>query len=243
MIGTVKYIPSGDSAIIIKVGEGISYENHIKVRTIFETISALNNSWINECIPSYNEVLVQYDPVKVSFSDFLLFLKSQLKDVEDIKQQKKKIIEVPVVYGGEFGPDIENVSRHAQLSVDEVIELHTKPEYLVYMLGFTPGFCYLGGLDKKIATPRLDNPRTKIPRGSVGIAGDQTGIYPIESPGGWQLIGRTPLLLFYPDRKPEFLFEAGNYLKFIPIDKTQYYEINEELAEGSYVIRTIEEEG
>ncbi len=236
------YIPSGDSAFIIKVGEGINKENHVKVQTVFEQISNANIPSLIECIPSYNEVLVQYDAIKIGYKDFLSELKKITKPASYSNISTIKIIEVPVSYGGDFGPDIENVAAHAQISVEEVIHYHSKPDYLVYMLGFTPGFCYLGGLNDKIATPRLKNPRTKIPQGSVGIANDQTGIYPIESPGGWQIIGRTPLLLFNPEQKPEFLFEAGNYLRFVPVNKEQYSQIEEEIRNGVYELKIVEKE-
>lgn len=242
MDSSFSYIPSGDSDFIIKVGDGINKENHIKVRAIIEEIYRANIPAIIECIPSYNEILVQYDATTMGYKDVLLELKKVTQSASYSNIKKNRIIEVPVLYGGKFGPDLENVSKHAQLTSDEVVVYHSKPDYLVYMLGFTPGFCYLGGLNTKIATPRLDNPRTKISQGSVGIANDQTGIYPIESPGGWQIIGRTPLVLFNPEKKPEFLFEAGNYLRFIAINEDQYYQIEEKVMLGLYELKIVEEE-
>ena len=144
------------------------------------------------------------------------------------------VIHVPAIYGGEYGPDLHYVAEFNCLSEDDVITIHSSVACLVYMFGFTPGFCYLGGMDKRIATPRQETPRLKIPAGSVGIAGEQTGIYPLLSPGGWQLIGRTPLLLFNPDRKPVFLFNAGDYIQFYPVDMEEYKRIAEEVAAGTY---------
>ena len=132
------------------------------------------------------------------------------------------VVEIPVFYGGSYGEDLKDVAAHAGLTEEEVIKLHSSVDYNIYMLGFLPGFPYLGGLDPKLFTPRLDNPRTKIPEGSVGIGGEQTGIYPLESPGGWRLIGRTPLKLYDPDREQPFLYQAGDYIRFVPITAEEY---------------------
>jgi len=129
------------------------------------------------------------------------------------------------------------VAEFNSLSEDDVITIHCSVACLVYMLGFTPGFCYLGGMDKRNATPRLEAPRLKIPAGSVGIAGEQTGIYPLESPGGWQLIGRTPLRLFNPDTRPEFLFSAGDYIRFYPVERDEFERIAAAVAEGTYHVK------
>ncbi|MEG2984683.1 MAG: 5-oxoprolinase subunit PxpB, partial [Peptostreptococcaceae bacterium] len=151
-----------------------------------------------------------------------LEIKKLEKKIKTTDKLEKNIVEIPVLYGGEFGPDIETVARHNNLSVEEVMDIHSKGEYLVYMLGFTPGFTYLGGMDNKIETPRLEIPRVKIPAGSVGIAGKQTGVYPIDSPGGWQLIGRTPIKLYDINKERPILLSAGDYVKFVPINKAEY---------------------
>ena len=150
---------------------------------------------------------------------------------------EEDVIHVPVLYGGEYGPDLQYVAEYNSLAEDEVIEIHSSSACLVYMLGFTPGFCYLGGMDQRIATPRRETPRLKIPAGSVGIADGQTGIYPIESPGGWQIIGKTPVRLFSPDQKPEFLFNAGDYIQFFPVTVDEYKHILDEVSEGIYRVR------
>jgi KipI family sensor histidine kinase inhibitor len=134
-------------------------------------------------------------------------------------------VEIPVVYGGEYGPDLEFVAQHNGLTQEEVIEIHTSGSYLIYMLGFTPGFPFLGGLSERVFTPRRQTPRTVVLAGSVGIANNQTGIYPIDSPGGWQLIGRTPVKLYNPAHDNPILLKAGNYLKFKKITETEYLEI------------------
>ncbi len=144
------------------------------------------------------------------------------------------VIEIPVLYGGEMGPDIENVAEHNHKTVEEVIKIHTSEEYLIYMIGFIAGFPYLGGMSKEIATPRLKSPRVKIEGGSVGIAGEQTGIYPVASPGGWQLIGRTPLKLYDADREKPVLLEAGQYIKFAAVTEEEYKKIEKEVEDGTY---------
>ena len=144
------------------------------------------------------------------------------------------VLEIPVLYGGEMGPDLAFVAQNAGISEEEVVKIHTSTEYLIYMLGFTPGFTYLGGMSDKIATPRLKQPRVKIPAGSVGIAGKQTGVYPVDSPGGWQLIGRTPVKMYDPDREVPILPQAGQYIKFKAVSQAEYDKIAEEVAKGTY---------
>jgi len=146
------------------------------------------------------------------------------------QEQKQEIVEIPVCYGGKFGPDLEIVAKHNQLTPDEVITIHSEGLYLIYMIGFAPGFPYLGGLSDKIATPRRESPRFKIPAGTVGIAGDQTGVYPIETPGGWQLIGRTPVKLFNPKHSSPTLLKTGSYIRFIPIPPKEYEQLSMEVG-------------
>src|SRR5699024_4926794 len=133
-----------------------------------------------------------------------------------------RMVEIPVLYGGDYGPDLDLVAHRNQLSTEEVIRIHSERDYLVYMIGFAPGFPYVGGMDERIEAPRKENPRQSIPAGSVGIAGKQTGIYPFESPGGWQIIGRTPAQLFLPESNPPTLIQPGDRLRFVPIDEAEY---------------------
>ena len=137
-------------------------------------------------------------------------------------------------YGVEYGPDLVNIAEQAGLSVEEVIKIHSSRDYLIYMLGFLQGFCYLGGLDERIHTPRLANPRIKISAGSVGIGGSQTGIYPLNSPGGCQLMGMTPVKTYDPEREVPILVEAGDYIRFVPIDEEEYKRIKELVERGEY---------
>ena len=162
-------------------------------------------------------------------------LRGLLGNLDRIEIPPSDVLEIPVLYGGEMGPDLEFVAQHSGKTPEEVVKIHTSTEYLIYMLGFTPGFTYLGGMNEEIATPRLKTPRVKIPAGSVGIAGAQTGVYPIDSPGGWQLIGRTPVRMYDPDRATPILPQAGQYIRFYAIDQAEYDRIAAEEAAGTYV--------
>ena len=178
-----------------------------------------------ETVPTYRSLMIHYDPGIIQFAPLVQRLQSLLDGLDLVEIPPSQVLEIPVLYGGEMGPDLDFVAQHAQKTPQEVISIHTSTEYLIYMLGFTPGFAYLGGMDERIATPRLETPRVKIPAGSVGIAGSQTGIYPIDSPGGWQLIGRTPVRMYDPDRETPILPQAGQYIQFYPITQAEYNEI------------------
>ncbi len=234
MYEETKYLVSGDKALNMEFGNNITDEINSRIRAVTVAIEMQNIKGIVELVPTYRSLMIHYDPNIISFSKLVDTLRKLEKNLSNIKLPAPEVIEIPTIYGGDYGPDIENVALHNQITKEEVIKLHTSSEYLIYMLGFTPGFPYLGGMDKKIATPRLQAPRTKIPGGSVGIAGEQTGIYPIDSPGGWQLIGRTPLLLFDPQRENPILLKAGNYISFKSIGEEEYIKIKEEVKNGTY---------
>ncbi|MCW3786143.1 5-oxoprolinase subunit PxpB [Plebeiibacterium sediminum] len=214
--------PSGDSAFLLKFGNEISEDIHLRIRAYLILLSKKRIKGITEVVPSYCDILVHYNPLIINYPKLISKLKKVYLQTGDLKLPEPKTVRIPVVYGGEYGPDINEVSKHTGRDMEEIINLHTNNKYLVYMLGFTPGFCYLGGMNTKLATPRKDKPSEKIAPGSVGIAGSQTGIYPIESPGGWQIIGRTPLHLFDPSSDNPFLIEAGNYIEFYPITENEF---------------------
>jgi KipI family sensor histidine kinase inhibitor len=223
----IDYIPSGDSAFLVKFGNEISEDINRDLRAYFIAFSEQKIEGVIECIPSYTDLMVLYDPLVIQYKDLLHKLKQIATNIKDINIPEARTIEIPVLYGQPFGEDMQAVQSHTGLGEQEIIKAHSENKYLVYMLGFTPGFCYLGGMNPKIATPRKEIPSQKILAGSVGIAAEQTGIYPIDSPGGWQVIGRTPLRLFDPKRNPEFLIQAGDYLKFYPISEEEYHKLNE----------------
>ena len=168
-----------------------------------------------ETVPAYATLVVHYDPLILSFGQLKNVLREKMAQIEDNAPRTQKRVDVPVRYGGEYGIDLESVARHCRLSVEEIIRIHSERIYSVFMMGFTPGFPYMGKLDDALITPRLELPRTHVPAGTVAIAGSQTGIYPIASPGGWQLIGWTPVQLFNPDSESPFLFSPGDEVKFI----------------------------
>ncbi|MBS5100949.1 5-oxoprolinase subunit PxpB, partial [Veillonella sp.] len=171
-------------------------------------------------------LLVQYDAMVYSYSDICRILEPTLQEsVTDSANELVTIVEIPTVYGGEFGPDLGFVASYNHLSEAEVVSIHSGTDYLVYMLGFIPGFTYLGGMDPRIATPRLSSPRTLIPAGSVGIAGEQTGTYPSDSPGGWQIIGRTPVTMYDMSKEQAALLQAGDYVRYVSIDENEFHRV------------------
>ena len=221
MVEKSRILAAGDSAIAIELGNEISEAVSARVRSLQLLIEQHPVKGFIECVPTYRSLMIHYDPRIVSYSSMIKELKSLETQAGYIELPAPEVTEIPTCYGGEYGPDIETVAAHSGLSVDEVIQIHTSAEYLIYMIGFSPGFPYLGGMDPRIAAPRLESPRTKIRAGSVGIAGSQTGIYPIDSPGGWQLIGWTPVRLYDPHAENPILLKAGNYLKFKAITKEE----------------------
>jgi inhibitor of KinA len=231
-----KDISCGDSAMIIKTGDDISVKTNHSVRKLLFLFENQKIEGIIDFIPSYNELMICYNPEIVGSQKLLHILHSLEADIDTIILPESWVIHVPVLYGGDAGPDLPEVASFSNLSENEVIQIHCSASYYVYMLGFTPGFCYLGGMDQRISTPRKHTPRLRIPEGAVGIADKQTGIYPIESPGGWQIIGKTPLRLFDPLRKPEFLIEAGDYIQFFQVSSDEYGDILSRVKGGIYEV-------
>lgn len=233
-MGSVRYLVSGDCGICVEFGNEISPDINKKIRAFKIAIEKSGIDGIVETIPTYRSLLVQYRPEKIRFKELTEKFEGLMGSLSSIEIPPPTVIEIPVLYGGEMGPDIENVAEHNKKTVEEVIKIHTSEEYLIYMLGFIAGFPYLGGMSKEIATPRLKNPRVKIEGGSVGIAGEQTGIYPVASPGGWQLIGRTPLKLYDSEREKPILLESGQYIKFKAVTKEEYEQIEKAVNDNSY---------
>ena len=234
----VRFLIAGDSSLCAEFGNEISKEINAQIRAFNILLKESGIAGIVETIPTYRSLLIQYDPGRISYKSLEGKLKKLLARLDSVEIPPSEVLEVPVLYGGEeMGPDLKFVAENAKMSEEEVIKLHSEPEYLIYMLGFTPGFTYLGGLNDAIETPRLKTPRVKIPAGSVGIAGKQTGVYPIGSPGGWQLIGRTPLKMYDADREKPILPEAGQYIKFVPIDRAEFDRIAAEVEKGTYEVR------
>ena len=200
MYDSPKFLTAGDRALVVEIGEVISPECNRRVNQLLGAIEEGGVRGVVDLVPTYRSLMVQYDPMLVSFEELRGAISEVGSKLKDGKAGAGRLVEIPTLYGGEYGPDLEFVAEQAGLSVEDVVQLHSSVDYLVYMMGFTPGFPYLGGLPERLATPRLTTPRTVIPAGSAGIAESQTGVYPLDSPGGWQLIGRTPLKLFDVDR-------------------------------------------
>ena len=228
---SARFLPAGDSAIAVEFGREIDLNINNQVaamRTVIEAaIDEGKLKGIVELVPTYGSLLVVYDQLDVGYAGLIEQLKILAEGLEGVEISDREVVEIPVVYGGEYGPDLGIVAQLNSLSEDEVIKRHSEAEYPIYMLGFVAGFPYLGGMDKSIAAPRKQTPRLKIPAGSVGIAGQQTGIYSVESPGGWQIIGRTPLKLYDADREKPILLRAGQSIRFKPITEAEYEAMTE----------------
>lgn len=230
----IRILTAGDSALLIEFGKDINPETNRKITALVQLMREQHIEGIVDVIPAFCSLLINYDPRVLSYEELKERMEHLLKMEAKTEATRKRIFEIPVCYGGEYGPDIENIAEHAGLSVEEVIKIHSSKDYLIYMLGFLPGFTYLGGLDERIHTPRLASPRLKIRAGSVGIGGSQTGIYPLDSPGGWQLMGMTPVRTYDPERQTPILVEAGDYIRFIPIDEEEFLRIQELVEKGEY---------
>ena len=225
---------TGDTSVAVVFGNEISIDINTKIRAFDEALAEEQIDGVYETVPTYCSLTIHYAPERIRYEE----LKERLEALLAVSHKAQKlntiVMEIPVVYGGEYGPDLETVAAHNGMSPEDVVRIHSGAEYLIYMLGFTPGFSYMGGMDESIATPRLKTPRVLIPAGSVGIAGKQTGIYPIDSPGGWQLIGRTPVKLYDAHRDTPILLDAGLHVKFIPIDEAEYKRIETRIEQGRY---------
>jgi KipI family sensor histidine kinase inhibitor len=215
MIIKPKIVPLGDSALLVQLGDeiDITINQHVHALAALIKSSALHG--VIETVPAYSTLLVHYDPLILKRIEIQKWLRGKLAQIEKADLRRPRQIEVPVRYGGEYGVDLEFVADYHHLQVEDVIRIHSSQTYSVYMMGFTPGFPYMGKLDDAIITPRLETPRTRVPAGTVAIAGSQTGIYPIDSPGGWRLIGHTPLQLFDPASESPFLFSPGDEVRFV----------------------------
>lgn len=214
--------PVGDTGLLASFEQRIAQSVGAAVAALNTRVAAAAIPGVVETVPAFASLLIFYDPLVTEYDAVAAAVQklAQAPD-SDTAAEEGRLVEIPVCYGGAFGPDLPFVAEHAGLTETEVIRLHAGRDYPIYMLGFLPGFPYLGGLDERLFTPRLPTPRTAIPAGSVGIGGEQTGVYPIASPGGWQLIGRTPLKLFDPSvgRLP---YAAGDRIRFCPITRDEF---------------------
>ena len=230
--------PEGDAALVIRFGDAIDPALTALVRAARERIAAARLPGVSDLIGAYCTLMVCYEPLTISYTELSAQIGACLSDVEAADAAPGRIVEIPVCYGGELGPDLEDVAAHAQLSVEEVVSIHTAGRYRICMLGFLPGFAYLSGLDPRLATPRLATPRTLVPAGAVGIGGAQAGLYPLASPGGWRIIGQTPARLYRPEHAEPIPYAAGDELRFCPVDRATYDELTRRAARGEDVLVT-----
>lgn len=225
-------LPFGERAVIIQFGHDINPKIHQDVQLVSFYLDKHPPKWMIEYIPAFTTITILYHPTYLTYEEVCHEINLLLRQATTTELVEHRVIDIPVCYGGEMGPDLEYVAKANGLTSNEVIDIHSSGSYLVYMLGFSPGFPYIGGMSDKIATARKATPRLKIPAGSVGIAGAQTGIYPIETPGGWQLIGRTPIRLFLPNIEPPSFLIAGDRIHFVPITLEEFREL--EMHQSDY---------
>lgn len=228
---------AGDCALVVEFGREIDETVNAYVHALDAAVRQKHIIGITETVPTFRSLTVFFDPSVLSGERLQKKLLKLCNRLSVSVQNEKKVVEIPVLYGGAYGADLNDVANLTGLSADEVVRIHTSTDYRIFMLGFLPGFVYLGGMDKRIACPRLSAPRTKIHAGAVGIGGEQTGIYPLASPGGWRLIGTTPVRPYDNERTPPVLFSAGEYIRFVSVDEAEYREIEQQVQNGTYVLR------
>jgi KipI family sensor histidine kinase inhibitor len=216
--------PASDCSLLVTLGENISLDTHQRVVKLLRLLEAAPLRGVRNLHPAYSTLLVQFDPVLTAHETLEHSIQELLRQLDSVKLPPPALVEIPVCYGGEFGPDLPDVAELHGLSPEEVVRLHSEAVYTVYFLGFVPGFAYLGGLPDAIATPRLPAPRKRVEAGSVGIAGNQSGVYPFPTPGGWRLIGKTPRPVFQAEKS---LLSIGDQVRFRPISLEEFREWKE----------------
>jgi len=221
-----RFRAASDQSLLVSFGQQISLESHQSVLKLLRLLQSELVDGIRNLHPAYCSLLIKFDPLKLDHDQLQSILLPCLARLGETPLPAPQQVEIPVCYGGEFGPDLNDVAAMHGITATQVIELHSSPIYLVYFLGFAPGFAYLGGLPEVLASPRLETPRAKVPQGSVGIGGNQTGVYPFPTPGGWRLIGRTPLALFRRSQTQMNLLQIGDHVRFRAVSSEEYAEFS-----------------
>ncbi len=217
-----RIVAAGDAVLVVEFEERIAPEISARAAAVADAVQAAAVPGVRDVVPTYRSVAVYFDPLRTERDVLVHTLETTADRVRSVQNAPRAPIVVPVCYGGDFGPDLARVAAFAGIGEADVISLHSSPAYRVLMIGFMPGFAYLGNVDARIAAPRLETPRPRVPRGSVGIAKEQTGIYPGDTPGGWLLIGRTPVRPFDMNRDDPFLFRAADEVRFVPIPRVEF---------------------
>jgi inhibitor of KinA len=220
----VQFRAASDQSFLVSFGQEITLRNHQRVMKLLRLLQSQPIDGMRNLHPAYCSMLIKFDALKLDHDELQSRLLPYLARLDEAALPTPQQIEIPVCYGGEFGPDLSELAAIHGISPAQAIELHSASMYLVYFLGFAPGFAYLGGLPELLATPRLETPRAKVPQGSVGIGGNQTAVYPFATPGGWRLIGRTPLAMFRRDQARMSLLQIGHHVKFRPISNEEFAE-------------------
>ena len=218
----MRFQAASDQSLLVYLGEEIGASAHERVLQLLRLLQNERAAWIRNLQPAYCSLLVTFDAIVVDHAEVQAKLKEYERRAAKTPALRARVVEVPVCYGGEFGPDLEEVATKQGLSAAKVIALHCARTYHAYFLGFVPGFAHLGEVAREIAVPRLETPRKAVPAGSVAIAGRQTGVYPFSTPGGWRLIGRTPVEIFKKDREPMEWISIGDQVKFRPISREEF---------------------
>ncbi len=221
------FVHASDRSLLVTLGESISLETHRLVVALTRALGTFPVPGVCNINPAYCSVLVTFDALSTDGDRVQNAIEERIARLGEGLPTSSQTVELPVCYGGEFGPDLDDLAAFLELTPERVIALHSSAEYMVYFIGFVPGFAYLGGLPRELEAPRLNTPRAKVPGGSVGIAGGQTGVYPLETPGGWRLIGRTPARIFRADREPMSLISLGDRVRFVPVSRDKYAEVAE----------------
>jgi inhibitor of KinA len=221
----MKIIAASDSSLLVEFGNSVSQQLHRRVLALFHALLSERDPRIRNLHPGYASLLIDFDVLQISHEQLATHVRELMEAETGLEKTSTRTVEIPVCYDAEFGPDLGDVAEHNKITTDEVIYLHTSATYRVYFLGFSPGFAYMGGLPEKLRTPRLATPRPRVTAGSVGIAGEQTGVYPIDSAGGWRLIGRTPEKMFDASANPLTRLQPGDIVRFTSISRPSFDEI------------------
>ena len=218
----VQFRPASDQSLLVYFGHKITLDAHHQVRKLLRLLESEPIAGVRNLHPAYCSLLLDFDALKWKHDELEAALRSYIDHLDALHLPDPRQVEIPVCYGGEFGPDLDEVASLHGMTPAQAVELHASATYTVFFLGFVPGFAYLGGLPEALATPRLASPRRNTPASSVGIADNQTGVYPFDTPGGWRLIGRTPIAMFRPDRPNMSFLAIGDRVRFIPISAERF---------------------